>query len=130
LDIVLAALDLGDDGLVVAGGEEFAQVHEGAVRGRDEAAVIFGVAAEPAHFGLQQRGRVCTILRKIAEKRFEARGLRIFSRIDKSLAAVERRLDQAVEHVNVMVIAGHLKSPEYEVLERSGGAKEARVAIK
>src|SRR3546814_15510884 len=72
--MMLASLDLGDDGVIVAiAGQLVAQAQESAMRRRQRRAVVLGLAAEFAHLGLKvgddRLPLVCAAPEDVAEPR-------------------------------------------------------------
>ena len=107
LDMILAALDFGDDGIVVALGDSGLEVDERAVTRGKDGAVVLGIATKPGDFGAKLLGDRAAFAGAGGEQFGEARTLNVGGARAIAVDAVDRRRDQPVERADVMAGLGH-----------------------
>src|SRR5690606_30443188 len=103
LDVIFAAFDLVDNGLVVLTHDRLLDIHESPVRGRSDATGILRRAAESGNLGLHLARHLAALLRHLCEE-LGMRATGVFGSVDKALVAIERGLDQVIQNFDVAVV--------------------------
>ena len=103
LDIILTAFDFLDDRLLVVARKRFLEVHEAAVRGTRNRAVVARITAGRADVGLKVRGDAAALVGHLAEER-RLVGMAVLARLAVALHAVERGGDQRVGDGDIVIV--------------------------
>src|SRR3954465_6609058 len=102
LEVILATLDLVDDGLLVTAGDRRLQIFEALVALAQKRAGFLRVAAQPADFGAKFLNDLLALVGAAAENLAEALIVDVLRRILIAGDAVDGGLDQRIERADLV----------------------------